>query len=112
MDVVPSELITGRWKLNSSVCTIMCFGHIDSAAVCFNEGRTTTTSRSARGLQSSFLSAKRLHVRQMLILFFFFFLAFLILPDSDGRLPGDADRCGDPRANCGMCVPRLGPQGH
>lgn len=72
MDVVPSELITGRWKLNSSVCTIMCFGHIDSAAVCFNEGHTTTTSRSARGLQSSFLSAKRLHVRQMLILFFFF----------------------------------------
>lgn len=38
MDVVPSELITGRWKLNSSVCTIMCFGHIDSAAVCFNDG--------------------------------------------------------------------------
>lgn len=37
MDVVPSELITGRWKLNSRVCTIMCFGHIDSAAACFNE---------------------------------------------------------------------------
>lgn len=33
MDVIPSELMAGRWKLNSSVCTIMCFGHIDSAAV-------------------------------------------------------------------------------
>ncbi|CAG09990.1 unnamed protein product, partial [Tetraodon nigroviridis] len=30
----------------------------------------------------------------------------------DGRLPGDPDGCGDPGAHRGMCVPRLGPQGH
>lgn len=55
MDVVQSELITGRWKLNSSVCTIMCFGHIDSAAVCFNEG----CSIFPTAVSQSFLLAKK-----------------------------------------------------
>lgn len=105
MDVVPSELITGRWKLNSRVCTIMCFGHIDSAAACFNE-HLSHCRVSLIPLSQTASNVTNVHS------FFFFFFVFLIWPDSDGRLPGDSDRCGDPRANCRMCVPRLGPQGH
>lgn len=55
MAVVPSELITGRWNLTSSVCTLMCFGHIDSAVACFNEGCSIFPTAASH----SFLLAKK-----------------------------------------------------